>query len=58
VILEMPKKKKTFVSFMMLVTAGYAFWNTIKGISKETTIPIIVLLAITLLVYIIWRDED
>jgi len=52
----MRKKKHSFI--FALFTTLYSIWNVIKGVSQEFSIPFPILLAIVLMIYLVWREQD
>jgi putative effector of murein hydrolase LrgA (UPF0299 family) len=54
----MAKKKKTVLSFLLLITAIYGFFNIMKDVSQEFEIPLPILILGVLLLYLLWSDEE
>ena len=53
----MPKKKKSIIAFLMVLTFLWQVWSMLGDVSQEFNIPIPILLLIILALYLLWQDE-
>jgi hypothetical protein len=54
----MARKKKSLIVFLLLVSAIYGFYTTIKGMSQEFNIPLPILVIFILFIYLAWKDDS
>lgn len=55
---QMAKKKKTILTFLMLLTLGWSVYKTIMDISLEFDIDFPILLGLIAIIYLVWKEEE